>query len=79
MFMQCKELEELILTAMPAAKVKLSGGEGRYRVSVSSNQFSGLSVLDRHRLIYAALQEQIADGTVHALSIDECSVPDDAK
>lgn len=79
MFMQCKELEELILTAMPTAKLRLSGSEGRYRVSVSSNQFSGLSILDRHRLIYAALQEQIADGTIHALSIDECSAPDDAK
>ena len=74
--MECKELEGLISDAMPGATVCLTGGEGKYRVSVTSSQFAGLSVVDRHRLIYAALEKQIADGTVHALSIEGCDVPD---
>ena len=70
--MTCKELEEQIARAMPGAEVHLTGSEGKYRVSVISDQFTGLSVVDRHRLIYATLKEQLADGTVHALSIEAC-------
>lgn len=46
-----------------------AGGETHYRVALVSSEFAGLNRVKRHRLIYAALAAEIADG-VHALSLD---------
>ena len=45
------------------------GGETHFRVALVSADFAGLNRVKRHRLIYAALAAEIADG-VHALSLD---------
>jgi stress-induced morphogen len=36
---------------------------------VVSQRFSGLSLVDQHRLVYDALAEPLADGTIHELRI----------
>lgn len=46
-----------------------AGGETHYRVALVSADFAGLNRVKRHRLVYAALAAEIADG-VHALSLD---------
>jgi stress-induced morphogen len=38
-------------------------------VTVVSPHFSGLSLVDQHRLVYDALAEPLADGTIHELRI----------
>jgi BolA protein len=45
------------------------GGETHYSVAVVSAAFAGKTKVQRHRLVYAALAAEIADG-VHALAID---------
>ena len=47
----------------------LRATETHFRVAVVSDAFEGLPVVARHRLVYAALQTELAEG-VHALSID---------
>ena len=44
------------------------GGETHFRVDIVSQAFAGKSRLERHRLINAALAEELAGG-VHALAI----------
>ncbi|XP_072500771.1 bolA-like protein 1 [Notamacropus eugenii] len=44
------------------------GSETHFRVAVVSSRFEGLSPLQRHRLVHAALAEELA-GPVHALAI----------
>lgn len=44
------------------------GGQTHYRVYIVSDVFKGKSRLDRHRMINAALADQLA-GSVHALAI----------
>jgi BolA protein len=44
------------------------GGETHFRVVVVSDAFTGKSRLDRHRLVNAALVQELAD-RVHALAI----------
>ncbi|XP_051848753.1 bolA-like protein 1 [Antechinus flavipes] len=44
------------------------GSETHFRVAVVSSRFEGLSSLQRHRLVHAALAEELA-GPVHALAI----------
>ncbi|HNR22796.1 MAG TPA: BolA family protein [Steroidobacteraceae bacterium] len=42
---------------------------GHYQVTIVATAFAGRSVLERHRLVYAALSALMGHG-VHALSID---------
>jgi BolA protein len=44
------------------------GGETHFSVDVLSNAFAGKSRIERHRMINAALAEEL-DGGVHALAI----------
>jgi BolA protein len=48
-------------------------GRGHFRLNIVSAEFAGLSALQRHRLIYAALGD-LMQTDIHALSI-EASVP----
>jgi BolA protein len=44
------------------------GGETHYRVYIVSDAFKGKSRVERHRMINAALETELA-GSVHALAI----------
>lgn len=44
------------------------GGETHFRVDIVSQAFAGKSRLDRHRLVNAALAQELAE-RVHALAI----------
>jgi stress-induced morphogen len=66
------ELKALIEAALPGAAVEVSdedGGGQHLRAEVSAPQFAGLSRLDQHRLVKAAVRERFEDGAIHALSI----------
>ncbi|MBD0318017.1 MAG: BolA family transcriptional regulator [Thermoleophilia bacterium] len=66
-------LEELLRTAFPeATEVEVldrTGGGDHFQVTVASSRFSGLPLVDQHRLVYDALAEPLADGTIHELRI----------
>ena len=44
------------------------GGESHFRVRIVSEKFHGLTRVERQRLVYAVLADEIADG-VHALAL----------
>lgn len=44
------------------------GGETHYRIKVASARFSGKGRIERHRMVYALLADEIAQG-VHALAL----------
>jgi stress-induced morphogen len=66
-------LESLLRTAFPDATelqvVDRTGGGDHFQVTVSSERFNDLSLLDQHRLVYDALAEPLRDGTIHELRI----------
>ena len=45
-----------------------AGGETHYRIKVASARFSGKGRVERHRMVYALLADEIAAG-VHALAL----------
>lgn len=45
-----------------------AGGQTHYRIKVASMRFAGKGRVERHRMIYALLAEEIAEG-VHALAL----------
>lgn len=67
--MDAQRVENLIKASMPDAEVTVSGGEGKFEATVVSDAFEGLMPVKRHQLVYATVREQIADGSLHALSI----------
>ena len=61
-----------IQRAIPGAAVSITDQTGtmdHFSIRVVSDMFMGKNLLDRHRLIYGALDEPIKDGRIHALEI----------
>jgi len=66
------ELKAMIEAALPGASAEVSdetGSGDHLRAVVSAPQFEGLSRIDQHRLVKAAVKERFDDGTIHALSV----------
>jgi stress-induced morphogen len=70
------ELTRMIEEALPGAQVEVidEGGGDHLRAVVAASQFEGLSRIDQHRLVRAAVKPRFDDGSIHALSIST-SVP----
>jgi stress-induced morphogen len=71
--MATEPLEMLLKKAFPEA-VELrvedrTGGGDHFQVTVTSRRFDGLSLVDQHKLVYAALERPLADGSIHELRI----------
>jgi stress-induced morphogen len=66
-----EETKRLIEAALPGAEatVEDQGGGDHLLAVVKAPQFEGLSRLDQHRLVRAAVQERMDDGSIHALSL----------
>ena len=62
-------VQQLIASQMPDAAVEVSGGEGKFVANVVSDAFEGLSPIKRHQLVYACVNDEIASGELHALTI----------
>jgi len=66
------ELKAMIEAALPGASVEVideDGGGQHLRAEVAASQFQGISRIDQHRLVKAAVKERFDDGTIHALSV----------
>ncbi len=66
------EIKAMIEAALPGAEVEVideTGAGDHLRATVSAAQFEGLSRIDQHRLVKAAVKERFDDGAIHALSL----------
>jgi stress-induced morphogen len=62
----------MIESALPGASVSVSdetGSGDHLQAAVSAPQFAGLSRIEQHRLVKAAVKPRFDDGQIHALSI----------
>ena len=65
-------LTDYIRKSMPDAVVTVTDRTGtmnHLKVSVVSAAFQGKNLLDRHRMIYQALDAPMKDGRIHALEL----------
>ena len=66
-------LEALLRDAFPDATelavVDRTGGGDHFHVAVTSARFAGLPLVEQHKLVYAALEQPLADGSIHELRI----------
>jgi stress-induced morphogen len=71
--MGSEPLQSLLERAFPDATelsvVDRTGGGDHFQVKVASPRFDGLSLVEQHKLVYDALTDPLADGTIHELRI----------
>lgn len=65
------EITSMIEAALPGAEVELQdhGGGDHLAALVVAPQFRGMSRLDQHKAVYAAVKARIDDGQIHALAL----------
>jgi stress-induced morphogen len=77
--MSAESLQSLLAGAFPDASelevLDRTGGGDHFQVNVTSARFQGLSLVEQHRLVYAALEDPLADGTIHELRIKTRGTP----
>ena len=67
-----EDLTMYIQQSMSDAKVSVQDRTGtmdHFNVQVVSDLFKGKNLLDRHRMIYQALDEPMKDGRIHAVEL----------
>ena len=65
-------IADLIRRELPGARVETydrTGTSDHYNVRVVAEEFADMSLLDRHRAVYAALSEALRDGRLHAVEL----------
>jgi stress-induced morphogen len=72
------ELRRRIEAALPGARVRLEtfSGDDHFQAVVEAPQFRGKTVVEQHRMVYAAL-DGLLGGAVHALALKTRAVEPD--
>ncbi len=72
MTLKAEHLVDLIHRQLPDAQVLAQDTRGdgaHFAVTVICASFAGLSRIDQHRKVYAALSGHVADGSLHAVQL----------
>lgn len=67
--MQPDQIKALIEGQIPGSQVEVSFEGSHLLLTVVSDAFAGLSRLKKQQLVYGALSDKIADGTLHAVQM----------
>lgn len=68
--MQAQDIQRLIEERLPGARAMVRGDDGvHFEATVISEAFAGQSLLQQHRLVYAALGGRMEREEIHALSL----------
>ena len=66
------QVQAMIQSGLPDAQVQvqdLTGGGDHYEVVVVSSLFEGKRLIQRHQMVYGALQQAMSSEAIHALTM----------
>ncbi len=63
------DLERAFPDASELSVVDRTGTGDHFHVTVATERFRGLSLVEQHKLVYDALARPLGDGTIHELRI----------
>lgn len=67
--MNPEEIKRLLLSAIEATDVNVQVDGSHVNLVVVSKAFEGLNPVKKQQLVYAALQDSIASGAIHAVNM----------
>lgn len=67
--MDAKTVESLIRAQLADCDIHVEGAGSNYDITVVGEVFAGKRPVQRQQLVYAALNERIAAGEIHAVNI----------
>lgn len=67
--MHAVEVKKLIEAQLPDTQLEVEGEGCNFQLLVISDSLAALSPVKRQQQIYALLSEQIADGSIHAVTM----------
>jgi acid stress-induced BolA-like protein IbaG/YrbA len=67
--MEISAIHNLVVNHLPGATVEVSGDGRHFDILVISEAFAGLMPVKKQQLVYGALNDAIADGSLHAVNI----------
>lgn len=67
--MHAVEVKKLIEAQLPDTQLEVEGEGCNFQLLVISDSLAALSPVKRQQQIYALLNEQIADGSIHAVTM----------
>jgi acid stress-induced BolA-like protein IbaG/YrbA len=67
--MDPQQIKTQIEAGLPDATVEVVGDGRHFQALIVSPAFEGKNPIQRHRMVYALLQEQIRSDVLHALSM----------
>ena len=63
------DITEFLKSKFPEAEISFDGEDCNSKVLIVSEQFEGLTSLQRHKLVLGALRDHFQSGQLHALSL----------
>ncbi|RTE86342.1 MULTISPECIES: BolA family protein [Gammaproteobacteria] len=67
--METQDIEKILLEALELDEVHVKSDGSHYQVIAVSDKFAELSRVKQQQMIYGPLNDKIADGSIHALTI----------
>lgn len=67
--MEAREVAELVKNALPDCEIEVQSEGNHYLVVAVGERFEGMSPVKKQQLVYGALNQQLSDGSIHALTI----------
>ncbi len=64
-----EKISRLIEQNLKYESLTVDGSDSKYTVNIISEVFNGKSTIERHKMIYAIVDEYIKTGEIHALTI----------
>ncbi len=67
--MECEQIKQLLAAELPECEITVEGGDGKYLILMVGKVFEGLNPVKRQQTIYKILNEYIASGAIHAVTM----------
>ena len=67
--MEPNQLKQLIEERLPGSEACVTGDGRHFQAIVVSERFAGKTLLEQHRIVYAALADRLGTDALHALSL----------
>lgn len=69
MSIDAQGIQDLLAAELPGCELSVEGGGGKFQLVATGAVFAGLGQVKRQQLIYQHLNDHIASGAIHAISM----------